>query len=236
MLGALALAGWGVLIGLDRLASLDSFGIRSVTVDGLRYVRAGDLLSYSGDPAGGSVFRIDVDGMAERISTHPWVKGVSVRRELPDAVKITVDERKPAALAVTPDGGYLVDGEGWVLAMVRGSDWDFLPSFVYEGRERLGIGGGNSARMLNALKLITTVRSDKTELLAGGVVFVNQNGDPVLRYRGTDVLFGSDEYETKVTRLTDVIPDVYRRGVEPEVIDLRFPGKVVVDGAGGKTS
>jgi len=229
-LGLLAGAGWAALAGADRIASMGTFGIREVTVSGLTYVKRDDLMAYAGDPSGSSIFRLDVDSMAERIAAHPWVKGVTVRRELPDAVRVEVDERVPVALAVTPDGGFLVDDGGWVLSKVSGADWDFLPSFVYEKRGGLKVGGGSAGDLTDALKLIRTVREDKTELLAGAVVFVDAKGEPVLRYRGSDVFFGRGDYAKKAMRLTDVIPDVYKRRVEPATIDLRFPGKVVVDG------
>jgi len=234
--GLLVGAGWAVLEGADWVASHEAFRIETVSVSGLRFVKEEDLMAYAGDPTGSSIFRLDVDAMAERINTHPWVKDVSVRRELPDKVRVDVLERVPLALAVTPDGEFLVDGDGWVLAFVRGKDWDFLPSFVYEKRGGLDIGGGSSNDVAGALTLLRSVKEDKTELLAGGVVYVDAKGDPVLRYRGTNILFGRDDFEKKVLRLTDVIPDVYKRGVKPDTIDLRFPGKVVVDGGSGKIS
>jgi len=200
-------------------------------VSGLRHVRKGDLLSYMGRIQGTSIFRSDLGAMVARLRAHPWIKDACVRRELPDGLALTLVEREPAAVAVAGGARYLVDTEGVVLARVPDEGWEYLPAVVCDGgRQPAPTGGEPSEGLVMALDLIDSVRAEPTELLAGGVVHLGKNGLPYLSMDGATVEFGRDGYEEKVRKLAEIFADVLKRGVAPERIDLRFPGKVIVDG------
>jgi len=224
-------AAWAAGKAWDRAAALNVFEVSEVQVSGLRYVRKEDLVSFIGDPSGESVFGVDMDGMVRRLSGHPWIKGVSVRRELPGRVRLTVDERSPAVVAEAPSGRYLVDEEGAVLARLTGDDWGYLPTVVYEKAASPSAPGAGPEESLDmAASLIGSVRADETESLAGAVVYIGADGLPYIKLDGAVVTVGRDGYGGKVRRLAEIIGDVRKRGVSPKTVDLRFPGKVIVDG------
>lgn len=222
---------WAAGKACDRAAGLKVFKVSEVQVSGLRYVRKEDLVSFIGDPSGESVFGVDMEGIVGRLSAHPWIKGVSVKRELPGRVRLTVEERRPAVVAEADSGRFLVDEEGAVLAKLTGDDWGYLPAVVYEkaaGPPPPGTGPEESLDM--AASLIGSVRTDETESLAGAVVYIGADGLPYIKLDGAVVTVGRDGYADKVRRLAEIIGDVHKRGVRPKTVDLRFPGKVIVDG------
>lgn len=54
-----------------------------------------------------SLFAIDLKPVEARLLKHPWVKGVVVRKQFPDALQLTVIERTPIALLTESNGRVL---------------------------------------------------------------------------------------------------------------------------------
>lgn len=209
--------------------------VTDVRVTGLRHVRQADFLKYMGDPEGGSLLGLDLSGMVARVSAHPWIKDVSVRRELPGSVRVDVTERTPAAVAETGAGRYLIDGEGLALARVETPDWDFLPVIEYPQAKSLKIlDTASAAELKHALELMGSMKDDPSERLTGARVCMDNDGSPCMVVEGTMVKLGLGGYGDKLRRLAEVSKDIQKRGVNPVLIDLRFPGKVVVKGAGAQ--
>jgi len=209
--------------------------VEKVQVSGLKYVRREDFIAYMGDPAGISILSVDIDGMLDRARSHPWIKEASIKRELPDTLRIQLRERVPAAVADTGSGRYLVDTEGAALAAVSGAGWEFLPVISFpaaEGARLLEADNIKSIRM--ALDLLGCVRKDTSEMLSGARISVGDDGSPDILVGGAVVKVGSGGYQEKVRRLGELAHEIEKRDARPVMIDLRFPGKVVVKGGGAQ--
>ncbi|HLB25419.1 MAG TPA: FtsQ-type POTRA domain-containing protein [Nitrospirota bacterium] len=235
LLVALALIGCAVAAPFAARAagryvsSLPFFRVREVRVDGLKYVQKDDFISFIGDPRGGSILRYDMDETLKDAYTHPWIKEAVVRRDFPGTVRFELVERKPAAIAATASGHYLVDDKGFAVSEAAGGGWDFLPVIERPSTHGLRLLDEEDAkRMRKALRLLNVVRSEPGERLTGSVVVVGEDGAPYLKLNGAVVKVGLDGYQEKVKRLSEVMSDIQKRGKKPALIDLRFPGKVVV--------
>jgi len=228
VLGGMA---WASVKAYDYTVSLPVFSVKELKVTGLKYVRTGDFISYMGDPRGKSVFKVDVDELQKKVAAHPWIGYVSVRRELPCAVRVEVSERVPVAIADTGSGRFLIDKDGLALAMVSGPSWDFLPAIACPSVRGLKLVDPKTAGDLKkAIELISLVRQDPTETLTGACFSLDSDGHPSLTLEGSVVRVGPDGYSDKLRRLIEVLQDIRRREARPSLIDLRFPGKVVVKG------
>lgn len=58
---------------------------------------------------------VDTDGPQEDLSADPWIHDVTVAREWPTTVAVSIDERAPAAVVRFSDGDHLVAADGVVL-------------------------------------------------------------------------------------------------------------------------
>ena len=58
---------------------------------------------------------LDLDRVAADATRDPWVRNASVKRVLPDTLRVSVEERTPAALAVVNGLVHVVDGTGFVM-------------------------------------------------------------------------------------------------------------------------
>ncbi|GAA3840467.1 hypothetical protein GCM10022243_03570 [Saccharothrix violaceirubra] len=89
-----------------------TFGVREVAVDGLREMNADEVRAAAAVADGSPLVRLDVEGIASRVRALPRVGGVTVERELPGTVRLTVDERDPVGVIKATDGVHLVDETG----------------------------------------------------------------------------------------------------------------------------
>lgn len=113
-----------VLVGRLVWASLNTSGrlsVRSVTIEGLQRAQTEEILHYSGIHTGRSIWGVDVDGAAQAIAGHPWVKRAQVGRSLQGDFTIAVVEHQPR-LIVLFHAGYLVDREGVLFKQIAPGD------------------------------------------------------------------------------------------------------------------
>lgn len=211
------------------IAARPVFAITDVRVTGLKYVRRDDFLSYMGNPRGGSILTYDIGGALRKAVLHPWIKTAVVRRDFPHSVRFEFTERIPAATAETGSGSYLVDNEGFAIAKVDGQGWEFLPVIEYPSAHGLKeYDADTSGALKDAIELLKAARNEPSERLSGARVTVADNNQPCLLLDGTLIKVGQGGYAEKMRRLSEVAQDIRKRGANPSLIDLRFPGKVVV--------
>jgi cell division septal protein FtsQ len=226
--GLLVSIPFAALAAYRYVAALPFFAVRELQVFGLHHVEKKDFIAYMGDPRGRSIVGYDMPEVSRRLAAHPWIKDAVVRRDFPDTVRVEVTERVPAAVAETETGKYLIDTDGLALARVD-SGWEFLPRVACPSARGLRLVDAKTAcGFRHALELIAAVRREPTEYFAGTLAGVGEDGNPYLVYDGAVVKVGAGEYTDKIKRLSEVASDMKKRGTKASVIDLRFPGKVVV--------
>jgi cell division protein FtsQ len=92
--------------------------VRSVAVTGIHLVPRAEVLRAAGLRPGTPLARINTDSVARRVEQITQVQSARVTKRWPDAVVITVRERRPE-LAVPSDGGFaLIDRFGVVVSQV----------------------------------------------------------------------------------------------------------------------
>jgi len=225
-------ASWAWARAGSLVSSVPVFTVKEVSVSGLNHVRREDFLRYIGDPTGKSVFSASPRAMLDTAKTHPWVKDVSVKRELPSSFRFEVTERVPAALVLVGDSKVLVDTDGFAIAKVDGRGWETLP--VIEWRRTGGLklmDASTTGAVRSALDLLRLLAGDVKERFTGARVVVPEDGGGAMLHEGATVRFGVGGLDEKFRRLCEVVDDIRRRQAHPTLIDLRFPGKVVVRGA-----
>lgn len=95
----------GVAAGLarvpDALAHVEAFQVRELRLEGARFLTYQEALRAASVPSGASVWD-DLEPLEARLGSHPLVLKARIRRRLPDALVLEVEEREPVALVPTP--------------------------------------------------------------------------------------------------------------------------------------
>ncbi|MGH8751487.1 MAG: cell division protein FtsQ/DivIB [Burkholderiales bacterium] len=89
------------------------FDLRVVKVNGELEQVTQDELRVAARGLKGNFFTVDLDAARARFEKLPWVRGVSLRRQWPDQLEVTLEEQMPLARW---DGGGLVNIHGEIFA------------------------------------------------------------------------------------------------------------------------
>ncbi len=220
------------------------FRVRRLRTEGNIIVPDSDIIRAASIPKNEKLFDIDLNAVRRRVEQNPFMKRVSVAREIPDGIAITVTERKPLAVLVT-DRCLYVDPEGYVLPPVRTAEVIDLPVLTGDlpaadctpGRQI------QSRKLRGALEILATaerIGDDMYHMISE----VHCNGDSTYELftaeGGIPVAFGSGDVGLKLVTLEGFWKQIVaqRGAAQLRTVDLRFADQVVVrwdDGHGTRT-
>lgn len=204
------------------------FTVQSVTITGNNFVTMEELSPYLQRVKGNNIFKLDIADMANRLRNNPWIKDVSVRRELPSSIAINIVERTPAVYINSKNGLYLSDEEG-ILLGEKGVSSFGLP--VVYGISLEGTGTGektNSEALFAAIRIKKELSSIPWIELPLTGIEVDGRSDITLHMRGYRIKLGHDRYKDKLRRFNEIARDLNGKGIPYKEVDLRFGNQVVV--------
>ncbi|HCP62463.1 MAG TPA: hypothetical protein DIU14_08355 [Actinobacteria bacterium] len=225
VLGLLALGGmvWWV-------TNSPIFDLRSLQVSGASHLSVAQVETAGGLGHGTNLLWFAPARVERRLETDPWILSAHVARSLPSSVHISVIERSPVAVAVSPTGRFLVANDGTVLGPASASGR--LP-VVDAGIQRLK--SGSRLQQVATLRVVT----DLPVALRTQITSVNMSGRSVevgLR-SGVRVLFGDgSNAAAKGQALLAVLSWAHAHQVTPSVIDVRAPSSPALRPAGAATT
>lgn len=86
--------------------------VNGVQVEGNHTLDAQHVEELTGIAEGTPMGRVDVHKAAEGVASDPWVKSVTVQRDWPSTVDVTVEEHAAVAYIKRDDGAHLIDADG----------------------------------------------------------------------------------------------------------------------------
>lgn len=117
VVGALALVVlYGAYLGAGKIIGLDSLSVKIIDVSGCQNIQPDSIRRLTGILEGDPLLKVNLKKVRRKVVSHPWVKDATVVRELPDTLRISVQERVSAAVILGREFA-LVDSEGVVLSV-----------------------------------------------------------------------------------------------------------------------
>jgi len=211
-------------VGTWRYLRSPAFLLERFEIDGARRARTRDVLAALAPYEGRNLLLLNLSPVAAAVASVPWVDRVTVSKELPHALRISIAEKSPIAFCRRGNALFWMDGRGGVVAPFdpRESPGDYPIVTAPDGRLP------EAAALLESLqKRFPEYASTVSEIWAlssGGFGIM----DATLRVP-IEVL-GSDAPE-KIRALFSLKPEIDSRGIAPKAIDLRFDRRVVFSGA-----
>lgn len=223
-----------------RAASrMDFFQLRSVAVEGTRYLSPAAVIERLGVDTTRSVWD-DTEPLAARVRSMPQVAQASIGRRLPGTLVVRIRENLPVALAPSPRGFELVDSAGIVLPIdPTMTDLD-LPIAVQRDRAILSLLNETRAGNPMLYHRISEIAKDRSGALVltlsplAGVNSTLASGDR--GSGGADDAFSPSTFKVRapmgvsVSRLADIFPvesDLMRRRANVAELDLRYRDQVI---------
>ncbi len=108
-----------MLLVLGILSVTVFFNAETIIVEGNTHYSAEALLKQGGLQVGQNLFRLDKFEVIEKMQELPYVKEVTIDRQLPNTLEITVIENQPAVWLETKNGVALLNEEYRVLELLE---------------------------------------------------------------------------------------------------------------------
>ena len=216
--------------GYDFITTDEYFNVKNTRIIGNSFVSDNELISLMELPEGTNIFKTGIYKLQEKMSSHPWIKGVLIKRELPNSLLISVDERMPIAVAEYKGRKYLIDSDGVVLGRRETlSDDRYFP--VIRGVDFKGIRFGEEQppeALVEVLRLLDAIKKKKELTQFENINIDVERERIVLRLDDYEINMGGGDYEKKLHRFVEVRGDMIDRGLASKKIDMRFLNKVVI--------
>lgn len=216
----LGLLGTGLIYTYRLVTTTPALGLTEISVSGNQRLAYGQVLEIAGLRLGQNSLGVNVTRVESALSQNPWVEFVTVRRELPDKLFITLVERQPS-FWVRQDGQlYFADGEGKIITQLNPGDSASLPllEIAPELGDRRAVVAAMVARMnkqalpfaLGQMAWVKFTESGQVELYLDA-----------LRIRVRAEL---DNWETHFDRIETVWRDLKLRGESGQVMAIEASG------------
>ncbi|HWA68318.1 MAG TPA: FtsQ-type POTRA domain-containing protein [Rhizomicrobium sp.] len=129
----------GVNRGIDAVVADAGFGIAEIHITGNRRTPYNQVLEVLGMQPGQSIFSADLNGAQRRLSHLDWIASAEVHRRYPDAIFVTLVEKRPFALWQLPPDAHgnapiaVVERSGAVITSRDVDKFRRLPKLVGAG-------------------------------------------------------------------------------------------------------
>lgn len=200
--------------------------VAEIKVKGTEFTDPEDLLQLAGLEAGQHMWQLNLREKRDKLSAHPWLSSVVIRRQLPNHLILVVTERVPLAAYSIEGGGWLpLAGDGTLLTHCDDLSLPFLtglaPGRVEPGHCLTEPGIDMSLELLTAL---SPLAEELSELNIGGLPLYFT----LYTYDGYRIeMFADEDYRARVDDLVAMLAELRSKG-KRGIIDLRTrPGHAV---------
>lgn len=219
----------GAGAGVVRHYALSSdLAVRRIVVEGTSSTTPAAVESALSAWKGRNLAGVDLDRVAADATRDPWVRHASVKRVLPDTLKVAVEERTPAALAVVNGLVHVVDGSGFVMGPAGpGLAFDLPVLTGFDGLR----GEALSTALAETVGRLAALRREAPDFAAGLSVLDRASPD---RLAVETAQPGPTLYldpESPARNLSDWLrlrAELTRRAGELVYADLRWDGRIVL--------
>ena len=208
--------------------------VAEVVVEGNRITAAKDILLLARVSPNARLFDLDLYAIEQRVMKNEYVKTVAVHRDIPNRVRITIDERIPVA-AIVLDRLYYLDAEGFVLPPARSQYIFDLPVLSGSIAANDCIAGRQTknATVREALRILSVARQVGDEVYRN-ISEIRLDGNREFIFYtaefGIPVILGRDRIGAKLVKFDSFWNSAaVREGADRlQYVDLRFEDQVVV--------
>jgi cell division protein FtsQ len=219
-------------MGYRLVRSADYFRLRTVRIVGHQTLTQQDILYLLDLPANATLFQLDLVRMGTRLGHHPYMKTVTLRREFPDTLIVTVQEREPYLVVQAEDQRLVLDAEGVVLGPLTPQQDQKLPQLTLRQSRVLAL--GMRLQQEEVQRALEFVRDYRASPIVGAMrlvtLSVEESGAVVLEVApySFKLRVGEGKLDTQLGRLPSVLHYITQQGLTVQSIDLSYRKRVIV--------
>jgi POTRA domain, FtsQ-type len=226
----------GLAWGSKRVYSLvleaEYFRVRTVEIRGLTTLTREKILYLLGLTEETTLWQLDLSRLGTRLTHHPYIKSVVLRREFPNTLRVRVQERTPYLVVSANNQPMLVDDEGVVLRALLPEQDSKVPHILLPQPRALEPGMRlRQKEIQRAFELIQTYQaSPLAETLRLASLNVQPSGISVWRFEQCpfDVRLGEEGIALQLGRLPFAVRYIAQQGLAVRAVDLSYRKRIVI--------
>ena len=203
------------------------FTIRTVDMNRCANVSMEEVWVILRGRGAGNLWSVPVREVVRRLSAHPWVRSVSVRKAFPDRLVVRIEEMKPVAM-VNLDALHYLDEEGRPFKRLTAYDRKNLAIVTGFSRQELLRKDPVTLRDLRkTLDLLRGVEAGALRQNVSEIHFDAQDGYTVVtRDAGLQLKVGTVEVKEAIRRIEAAMPRISGMARSSGIADLKTEGRV----------
>ncbi len=227
--GALA---WGCYLLYPLALEARYFRVKHIPMSGLHTLSEDQLRYLLAIPEDISLWHVDLARVGGRLERHPYIKGVVLRREFPDTLLVTVQERVPRLAIHTPQHDVVIDNEAVVMRVLQPEHDSTLVQLQLAQTRAMEPGMRlHYPEIQRALELLDIYEaSPLAETMRPAVLTVQPSGASVWKFESHafNIHFGEGRIETQLSRLPLVLRYITQLRVAVRSVDLSYRKRVII--------
>jgi cell division septal protein FtsQ len=195
--------------------------IKEIIVSGNYHLDRDDIVGSIKIKKGDQLLNVQFEDVDGKLGKNPWIKEVSLKKQLPGTLLIDIEEAVPMALLRIKRKLYLIDREGGILERIKGDSMLFLPVIK-------GISPKNEKGISEALKLVDVLMKRNIFADRESVEIGLETYGLTMNIDGEFIKVGYGEYSKKYEMWVELEPEIRKKSVPIKYVDLRFKDSVIV--------
>lgn len=208
------------------------FLVDTILVEGNKKYSESSIISVTGLTTGRHMLLYDLEKIKTDIAANPYLKVVSVEKELPRTIHITIVEREEAAAIAVQDYHVIIDVEGHVLSISTGSDISNLLRIT--GISQMGfqvnqpLDTGSNMQIQALMQILQQIVAFNLRADIVSIDLTNPLRLSMQTKEGIVVLLGqSDNMEKKMYWLRGTLPSLRGGGITEGTLDVSPKGGAI---------
>ena len=223
---------WGAYSAWERVVQADYFKLRTIHITGNKTLSEQRIRYLLAIPAEHSLLAIDLPRLGARLSRHPFIQTVALRRLLPDTLEVAIQEQSPALVIRSGEQSLIVDTEGHVLRDFDPEEDGTLPELILNQQQVLSPGMRLDLKEIErAFELLHTYRESLLNTtMRLRELSVSASGASVWKVEPYtfQLHFGEGQIVSQLRRLPHVLTYIAHQGLEVQAIDLSYRNRIIV--------
>ena len=223
---------WGVTIVYPLLFEMACFRVRTLDITGLTTLTRDEVVYLLGITEETTLWQLDLPRMGARLTHHPHIKSVVLRREFPHTLRVTVRERTPYLVVGSQAQRMLVDDEGVVLRAFVPEQDPKMPQVILPQPRLLEPGMHlRQQEVQRAFELHQTFQaSPLAEKLRLVSLTVQPSGISIWRFEQYpfDVRLGEEDIPLQLGRLPLALRYITRQNLAVRAVDLSYRKRIII--------
>lgn len=226
---------WGTSSVWERVVQADYFKLQTIRISGNKTLSEQRIRYLLAIPPEHSLLTIDLPRLGTRLSRHPFIQTVALRRLLPNTLEVTIQEQSPAFVVRSHGHSLVVDSKGHVLRDFDPEADGALPELILKQQHQQPVLSPGMRLDLKAIErafeLLHTYReSPLNATMRLRELSVSASGASVWKLEPYpfQLRFGEGQIVSQLRRLPHVLTYIAHQGLDVQAIDLSYRNRIIV--------